>query len=179
VSRQDRPPTSKTDERPPEAPVEDDVRLQIDLRLPLDEVAAAEEKEVRRSAGRRPTKRELMRLALRLYDARRQRWKVFGSRLFGEPAWDMLLALYCLPTRGWPLSVTSLCHAADVPEATGYRWQAKLIEDGLIERGPHWKDRRSSLVRLTNQGRRLMEKYLVRLYQCETNHAAAVEEADD
>ena len=174
MSRQDELNTPQIEDGRPETPV-DDGRLQIDLRLGLDEVAAAEEERLRSAPRRRPTRRELVQLACNLYDARRGRERIFGDQLFGEPAWDMLLALYCLPSRGLVIGVTSLGYAANVPPTTGLRWQKVLLEEGLIERGPHDSDARQRLVRLTEQGRHLMERYLLRLFYCEAEHLAAEE----
>lgn len=120
---------------------------------------------MRENPPRKPTRKELWALAGKLYDARRDRDRLIGNKLFGEPAWDMLLALYCEPTRGVSLGITSLSHAANVPEATGSRWQKILFDEGLIKRGPHVRDARVQLVGLTEKGRRLMENYLVRLFQ--------------
>lgn len=165
MSRQDKLDPSKIENGHPETPADGD-RLQIELRLGLDEVAAAEEEKLRSSPRRRPTKQELTRLACKLYDARRGRDRMFSSELFGEPAWDMLLALYCLPTRGIVLGVTSLGHAANVPPSTGTRWQKLLLDEGLIQRGPHVSDARQQLIGLTDKGRMLMERYLIRLFYC-------------
>jgi DNA-binding MarR family transcriptional regulator len=79
----------------------------------------------------------------------------------------MLLAHYGLPSRGVCLGVTSLGHAANVPPTTGLRWQILLTQEGMIERGPDVRDSRKQLVRLTAKGRKLMDKYLVRLFYCE------------
>ncbi|MBV9528328.1 MAG: winged helix-turn-helix transcriptional regulator [Sphingomonas sp.] len=103
-----------------------------------------------------------------MYEARRTRDKLLGNDLFGEPAWDMLLALYCLPKRGELLGVTSLSHAAEVPATTGLRWQKSLMADGLIERGPDEVDLRRQMVRLTPKGKALLENYLTRLFYCDT-----------
>lgn len=92
---------------------------------------------------------------------------MFNDDLFGEPGWDMLLALYGLPNRGIILGVTSLSHAANVPPTTGLRWQKLLLSEGLIERGPPVNDSRLMLLRLSDKGRMLMEKYLIRLFYCE------------
>src|SRR5206468_8189269 len=136
MSRQDKLNPPQTDDVPRAGPL-DDGRLQTELRLGLDEVAAAEEERLRSAQHRRPTRHDLTRLAGKMYDARRNRDRVFNDQLFGEPAWDMLLALYALPKRGIPLSVTSLTYAANVPPTTGLRWQKVLFDQGLIERGPH------------------------------------------
>jgi DNA-binding MarR family transcriptional regulator len=110
-----------------------------------------------------PTRRQLANLACRIYDARRTRDKYFDRSLFAEPAWDMLLALYCLPARGEFLTVSGLSHAAGAQETTGLRWQKELTSAGLIERGPHGIDRRKQMVRLTTEGRAVLERYLIRI----------------
>jgi DNA-binding MarR family transcriptional regulator len=112
-----------------------------------------------------PSSRQLMELARRIYEARRTRERIFDSKIFGEPAWDMLLALYCLPKRGQVLSVKSLTYAANVPGTTGLRCQSMLEEQGLIERGPPGRDCRLTFKKLTPVGRQLLERYLKRLYQ--------------
>jgi DNA-binding MarR family transcriptional regulator len=167
VSRQDRLNPPKIDDVPPETSVDAD-QLQLEIRFDLDKIAAAEEERLRNSARRRPTRRQLTQLASKLYEARRGRDRLFDDKLFGEPAWDMLLALYCLPARGIVLSVTSLGYAANVPPSTGTRWQKLLLKRRLIKRGPHITDGRQQLVGLTTKGRMLMERYLIRLFYCQT-----------
>lgn len=49
------------------------IRLQIDLRLCLDEVAEADAAELRATPKKPPSKGELCQLACRIYDARRTR----------------------------------------------------------------------------------------------------------
>jgi DNA-binding MarR family transcriptional regulator len=148
--------------------VADDVPLQVDLRLRLDEVAEVEAKQLRIRARRRPTKRELCGLASRMYDARRTRDRMLNRDLFGEPAWDMLLALYALPARGWIMTVKAVTCSADVPPTTGHRWQQCLINEGLIERGPQEHRFGKTLLRLTPKGRELIDGYLTRLFYLDT-----------
>lgn len=146
----------------------EDVQLHVNVRLQLDEVTRAEAEHLRAQPKRAPTRRDLTQLACRIFDARRTRDRVLGPRLFGEPAWDILLALYCFPARGEMLSVTSLSHAANVPSTTGHRWQQLLISKGLIEHGPQGIDARRHLVRLTRVGKELLEEYLTQLFYCDT-----------
>jgi DNA-binding MarR family transcriptional regulator len=146
----------------------DDLRLQINLRLKLDEVAHIEAIALRQNARRVPSRRDLWQMACRIYDARRARDKILDRKLFGEPAWDMLLALYCLPPRGELMSVSALTYASAVPQTTGHRWQSILRDEGLIERGPQEVDARRQIVRLTPRGRSLMDDYLSRLFYCDT-----------
>ena len=145
----------------------DDLLLQLNLRLHLDEIADIEAEQLRAAARRQPTRKELCRLAYKIYNARRLRDRIVEEKLFSEPAWDMLLALYCLPRRGEILTVTGLTYAADVPLATGLRWQKTLIDYGLIERGPPGVDGRKVFVRLTEAGRELMARLMTRLYHYE------------
>lgn len=92
---------------------------------------------------------------------------MLDRKLFGEPGWDMLLALYCLPTRGERLCITALSNASGGSLTTGLRWQAILIEDGLIERFPDENDGRRDFVRLTERGRNQLEDYLLWLFHFE------------
>jgi len=145
----------------------EDLLLHLDLRLRLDEIADVDAEQLRRTAHRPPTRKELCRLAYAIYTGRRLRDRIVEDELFGEPAWDMLLALYCLPPRGQMLTVTGLTYAANMKQSTGLRWQKVLIEHGLIERGPEGIDGRKMLVRLTDAGRELMRRLLTRLYDYE------------
>ena len=79
---------------------------------------------------------QLTELACRIYDCRRVRSRFFNESMLGEPVWDMLLALYCMPSRGLKPSVTGLCYAAGVPQTTGLRWVQLMEQKGLIDRQP-------------------------------------------
>ena len=147
-----------------ESPSDDEAWLQIDLRIGLDQIAAIESEHLRAAQRPAPSRADLIELARRIYDARRTRYRIFDKRVFGEPAWDMLLALYIFPPRGEMLSVSSLSYSAFVPVTTGLRWQSTLMEHDLIERGPKGTDARRQFIRLTANGRELLEKYLTRLY---------------
>jgi DNA-binding MarR family transcriptional regulator len=141
--------------------------LEVNLRLRLDEVAELEAGLLRLSARRQPSEKELRRLARKIYDARRMRDRLMDDKLFGEPAWDMLLALYHLPALGQMLTVSGLCCCAGVPPTTAFRWQSVLLKQQLIERSAHSSDRRMQFVRLSDLGRNLLTKYLTRIYHFE------------
>jgi len=133
------------------------------LRIASAAEEAAKTLEEERTAAQ-PTRRQLATLACRIYDARRTRDKFFDRSLFADPAWDMMLALYCLPARGEVLTVSGLCHASGATMSTALRWQGDLIDAGLMERGPEGIDRRKHLVRLTAEGRAILERYLTRIF---------------
>lgn len=107
---------------------------------------------------------KLTALACRIYDTRRTRARFFNNSLLGEPVWDMLLALYCLPSRGQSLSVTGLCHTAGVPMTTGLRWVRLMEQKGLILREPDPRDGRRVHLVLADHGKQLMSDYLSAIY---------------
>ena len=156
MSRQDKlsPPAVAEDD--PVGP-DDDFMLEVNLRLRLDEVADLEAELLRVNARRQPSQKELRRLARKIYDARRLRDRLLDKKLFSEPAWDMLLALYHLPALELTVTTTGLCCCAAVPMTTALRWLNILVDEGLIERGPDSKDGRRQLVRLTGEGRGLLD----------------------
>jgi DNA-binding MarR family transcriptional regulator len=175
MSRQDklRPPVVA---QGPEGP-DDDFMLEVNLRLRLDEAADLEAELLRIRARRQPSQKELRRLARKIYDARRLRDRLLDRELFGEPAWDMLLALYHLPALGHMLTTTGLCCCSGAPPTTALRWVNTLVAQELVERGPHLKDGRMHLVRLTEEGRALLDRYLARLLHCE--RAASFDRTSD
>ena len=107
---------------------------------------------------------QLVDLACRIYDTRRARARYFETSMFGEPVWDMLLALFCLQSRRTRLSVSGLSYAADVPQTTGLRWMRRLEKEGLIARTRDWRDGRRSFLHLTPKGEQLMRDYLSGIY---------------
>lgn len=107
--------------------------------------------------------RNAFNLALKakdLYDQRRRRRDFLPARLFGEPAWDMLLELFMQYAGGAKVSTTSLCIASGVPNSTALRHIAMLEEEGLIKRSTSEFDRRVTFVELTEKGVLALGRYL-------------------
>ena len=99
-------------------------------------------------------------LAARLvYRERRRRQQFFDNKLFGEPAWDILLDLYAAAENGRPVYVTDACVAADAPLTTALRWISVLENAGLIVREADKADARRILVRLSADGRFRMDQF--------------------
>jgi DNA-binding MarR family transcriptional regulator len=107
-----------------------------------------------------PTRAELVRLATQIHKLRQARSRFLSSSLFGEPAWDMMLALYCLPPGKPNLSVSKLCYAAGVPGSTALRWTQILEANNLIRRSPDPCDRRRFFVTLSTAGEEFMSRSL-------------------
>jgi DNA-binding MarR family transcriptional regulator len=135
------------------------------------QLADVDRLSVMRLVETRPDVREqlprdkLIDLAARIYDTRRTRSRYFHNNLFGEPVWDMLLALFCLPTARWrKMSVGGLSEAAGQPLTTSLRWLKVMEQKGLVERSPDPLDARRIFLVLTEKGDRLMCDYLTSIY---------------
>lgn len=110
--------------------------------------------------SRSPTQEQLHKLATSMFHARKRRDQFFHPGLFGEAAWDVLLALYIMDQHGPRLTIGTVSKVADVPTATILRWLQTLEDQGLTERQPHPHDKRSALIRIAPKGRAAMEAYL-------------------
>ena len=92
--------------------------------------------------------------------ARRLRDQYFGSGLFEDPAWDMMLDLYAAQLERAQVSVSSLCIAAAVAPTTALRWIARMTEAGLFERHPDPFDRRRAFLGLSDRASLGMRNYV-------------------
>jgi DNA-binding MarR family transcriptional regulator len=121
--------------------------------------------DLMRSAQARPTERcsskaaaggkidGCLPLARTIFLSRRLRQQYFPKAIFGEAAWDILLALFTNVDSGGTETVTSLAHHVECPLSTALRWLDYLEQSGLIARNPHPTDKRVMVVSLTNQAR--------------------------
>jgi hypothetical protein len=83
--------------------------------------------------------------------ARRRRSEAFGTDLFADPVWDMMLDLLASQLEGRPVSTSSLCIAAGVPGTTALRWIRQGTERGLFVRIADPRDGRGVLVALSKE----------------------------
>lgn len=96
------------------------------------------------------------RLVRTIIRNRHLRKRHITSTLFADPAWDMLLDLTVAYAEHTRTSITSLCIASEVPQATALRWINLLVSAGLVERVEDHVDRRRVFVALTEQGANAM-----------------------
>ena len=99
-------------------------------------------------------------LAKRIIRARHQRSRFLPSKLFSDPAWDILLALYAAEIGQRRITVGQVCEAANIPATTGLRWLGTLEEMDLVARKADPLDARRFFVSLTGKGREAMSEYL-------------------
>jgi DNA-binding MarR family transcriptional regulator len=97
--------------------------------------------------------------AVREQFRRALRRKILDEHLFGEPGWDILLALYVIDEVERRLSIAELTAMTHVPLTTSLRWLSYLEEQDLISRSMAPHDQRMVLIELTDDGRRAMETY--------------------
>jgi DNA-binding MarR family transcriptional regulator len=90
---------------------------------------------------------------------RGQRRKLFNPHMFGEPAWDILLALCEIDNVERRLSIAELSAITHVPLTTSLRWLSYLEDQDLVTRSISRHDQRMVLIELTDEGRRTMERY--------------------
>jgi DNA-binding MarR family transcriptional regulator len=102
----------------------------------------------------------LLKLAQMMLLARQARAHFFKAPMFGEPAWEMLLALYINHDGGSRQSIGRLSAVSGAPPTTALRWLDYLEKEQLVARNPNPTDRRSDFVELTDRGRSAMEAYL-------------------
>ncbi|WP_338468091.1 winged helix DNA-binding protein [Novosphingobium sp. ZN18A2] len=102
-----------------------------------------------------------LRWAREIYTERRRRDRFFPTDLFGEPSWDILLDLFIASRESRRVPTTSACIGAHVPPTTALRWLRILESRGLVEREGDRSDGRRTFVRLSTQGLKIMEEFVL------------------
>lgn len=97
--------------------------------------------------------------AKRIKASRILRLTFFDSSLFGEPAWDMMLALYIAQGEGRRVKVSDLYNESGVPATTTLRWVNRLFELGMTRKRRHRTDLRISFVEIHPDTIRKMNAY--------------------
>ena len=111
-----------------------------------------------------PEQRALLRgHARQIRFSRDLRQKTFDRNIFGEPAWDVLLALYTIDGDQRRLNIRELAKLTSLALTTVLRWLDYLEEHGLIDRRPNPFDQRMVYVELSNKGRDAMDRYLMQM----------------
>lgn len=116
--------------------------------------------EIAASPGQRALLREHAR---QIRISRDLRQKSFDRNIFGEPAWDILLALYTIDGDQRRLNIRELSKLTSLALTTALRWLDCLEEQDLIGRKPNPFDQRMIYVELSNKGRTAMDRYLMQM----------------
>lgn len=99
-------------------------------------------------------------LAKRYLHQRGLRRTAFGADVFREPAWDVMLDLYCARLLGKEVSVMDACIAAGVPNTTGLRYVGRLLASGIVAKRRDALDKRRSWLDLTDEASDRVEAWL-------------------
>jgi hypothetical protein len=101
----------------------------------------------------------LRAVAERLYAERRKRDEHFPAGLFGEPAWDLLLALFIAQDDGRHVTLDEAYTAAQIDPREGPALVARLVDSGLVARSHN----RGDAILLTDRGTDRLNDYLADL----------------
>jgi DNA-binding MarR family transcriptional regulator len=121
--------------------------VRVALQSALDSIAQLE-------ARMAATLGELRQAEIRL---RRARDMHFPPSYFADVAWDILLDLDWADERGVMLALSDLGVEAKIPLSTTMRYVQKMETDGFVVRQLDSKDRRRTIVALTDKGREAMK----------------------
>lgn len=94
---------------------------------------------------------------------RRIRRSHFGTAEMSGPVWDMMLDLMLAGAHSRVLSASDLATGAGVPLSSGLRMIASLERRGLVHRSIDERDRRRTIVRLTDSGTERMASYFEKI----------------
>jgi DNA-binding MarR family transcriptional regulator len=99
--------------------------------------------------------------ARQMFVSRERRQRNFNGIMFGEAAWDMLLALYVTEHSRARQTVSGLIAMAGVPPTTALRWLDFLnTKEQLVTRRPSRTDGRVFIVELTDKARIALDRHL-------------------
>ena len=95
---------------------------------------------------------ELSTVAAAMLAARTQRLRHIDPKLFGEPAWDMLLFLFLAYASGRSVTVGEACESCGAYPSIAHRWLTVLVKEGLVEIREDGESDLLKLVQLTKFG---------------------------
>lgn len=109
---------------------------------------------------RRPVELSTWLMARELIHHRRQRRRFFSTGVFGEPAWEMLLALIAQTPGEKAMTFEKLIASVEVPASVGKRWIEYLEGEGLLVRQSVGADDSASLISLTPEAEARLISYI-------------------
>ena len=109
--------------------------------------------------GRFPDRKLLVEHARRSLAGRSLRSRFFNKDMFGEAAWDMLLALYVAKQSGTRHTVSALVNLSGVAPTTALRWLDFLQTEQLVSRRSSPTDKRVFYVEPTDKALTALDAY--------------------
>ena len=99
----------------------------------------------------------IVELAARVRRHRLRRRELFPQPIFGEPPWEMMIALYLDFPDG--TTISSLASSVGLAGTTVRRWLGYLKDHRMVKTVPWGHDRRSVCVLLTDDAREKLDRY--------------------
>ena len=106
--------------------------------------------------------RDLLLGAVLMQKRRAARAAHFPKEMFGEVAWDIMVALY-VEEKNHSLSLTAISMPIQVPMSTILRWVTYLEINMLVTTVPVVTDARVRLLQMTDMGRNTMDDCMTEL----------------
>lgn len=122
--------------------------------------AGPEQEEAQRVAERAAKTMTNVALAKLMVQISTRRQAMFGTHLFADPAWDIMLDLYVAHQERRLVSAGSACLASGVPQATAMRWIDALVAARLVEEQGDPISGQRMFVRLSARGYERMSAFL-------------------
>ena len=111
---------------------------------------------------RRASRRDLLVGAELMQKRRAARATHFPREMFGEIAWDVMIALY-LKEKNHSLSITAISMSIQIPMSTLFRWITYLEIRLLVTTVSVVADERVRLLQITDMGRNVMDECMTEL----------------
>ncbi|WP_242146954.1 hypothetical protein [Sphingomonas sp. BAUL-RG-20F-R05-02] len=102
-----------------------------------------------------------LELARHYLRQRRLRRGALGGELLREPAWDIMLDLFCAKLTGREVSIMEASVAGGVPSTTGFRYVRRLLASKVVTECRDPKDRRRSWVELSEEATLQIQQWLL------------------
>ncbi len=112
--------------------------------------------------GRAGLDGDSLETARQIWQARRERDRIFGATLAADPGWDILLELFIGMGEGRDVTVATASASTGINEATVLRCIAHLADARLVARQPHPFDDQATYLSLTDRALAMMSEYLAR-----------------
>lgn len=96
-----------------------------------------------------------------LLAAREHKLRHLDGKLFGEPAWEMLLFLFHAYKSGGCVTADQVCRSSGTFQATAQRWLTVLVDQELVETSNNAQSDAPASIRLTESGELRMTKVLM------------------
>lgn len=111
------------------------------------------------AANQREDEENLLKAARNIVEMQALRRRFFPAAMFGEPAWDILLALYLTSVRA-DRTVSRLAQRSGAPLSTAIRWLHYLEAEGLVMLDTNIHEPAQRQVHLTDKANRSLRAFL-------------------